>query len=81
MYLHEHLDPKAHNSAAAGGNSSAGNGRPDDEENLAAEPRPKGKAKAKAGGVAKVLLGLAVATQMDVGQSMLIFASVASLVE
>ena len=72
------------NSANTGGNSSAGSSRAMDEESPAkAKSRAKAKAKAKGKStfVAKALLGLARATQIRIGQSMLVFASVATMVE
>ena len=77
------LHPKPPNSATAGGNSSAGSGQALGEETQAQKqsPRAKAKTKGKSAYVAKALLGLVGATQMSIGQSMLVFASVANLVE
>ena len=77
------LHPRPPNSATAGRNSSAGSNRATGEESPAQKQslRAKAKAKGKSAYVAKALLGLVGATQMSIGQSMLVFASVANLVE
>ena len=68
------------NYANAGRNSSAGSGQTVEEESPAkAMSRAKAKAKGKNAFVAKTLLGIAGATQIIIGQSMLVFASVTSI--
>ena len=53
----------------------------DEESPAKAKSRAKAKAKRKSTFVAKALLGLVGATQISIGQSMLVFASVATMVE
>ena len=53
----------------------------DEESPAKAKSRAKAEAKGKSAFVAKALLGLAGATQISIGQSMLVFASVATMVE
>ena len=75
------VHPKPPKSGTAGGHSSAGTGQAAGEEPLAPKqsPRAKGGSKGQTAYVAKALLGLVRATQVSVGQSMLVFASVGRL--
>jgi hypothetical protein len=53
----------------------------EEESSAKAKSRAKTDAKGKSAFVAKALLGIARATQISIGQSMLIFASATTMVE